>query len=109
MTYFERYRFDVIMSLHRRAYDLVALGRDETDFWVLLKHLCTTFHTCPVYQGIWREGVSQQFYKTAKLAFDFGMPKELAFPRIGDLDDGQSIPDASTVEATGSGGTRKPL
>lgn len=89
MTRFERYRFDVIMSLHRRAYDLVALDRDETDFWVLLKHLCETFHACPVYQGIWREQVADQFYKNAKLAFDFGMPKERAFPHIGAIISGQ--------------------
>jgi len=89
MSVTEGYRHDVIMSLHRRAYDLVALGRDETDFWVLLKHLCETFHDCPVYQGIWREQVADQFYKNAKLAFSYGMPKEKAFPYIGACQRGQ--------------------
>ena len=68
-------RHDRIMSLHRRAYDLIVTGHIEIDWIELAKRL-----------GLDDLDVIMQFWKTAKSAVKAGMRRDLAFPCIADLD-----------------------
>lgn len=67
------FMWDRAMSMHRRAYEIMARGGTcDEDWWPLARRL-----EIPV-------DAIDQVWKVAKAAFDAGMAMKLAFPLIGE-------------------------
>lgn len=82
----ERFRYDVLMSLHRRAYCLIEAGGKLDAFYAGMRTVCKAFADDPIYQALHENHDAwDQFWRTAQAAVDAGMSARQAFPLLGDL------------------------